>query len=88
MVTFKVICPLINFQIPLMLVGHAEMTNEEVMNYFKEREKELTNGIELVDGLKIRRISKEDFEDLLTYCQCIKLAYDLYFDLLIIKFCV
>ena len=40
------------------------MTNEEVMNYFKEREKELTNGIELVDGLKIRRISKEDFEDL------------------------
>ena len=42
------------------------MSKEEVMNFLKEREKELVEGIDLFDGVKIRRISKEDLEDLKT----------------------
>ena len=53
-----------NFQIPNVLIGPHEMTNEEVMNFFLEREKELVNGIDLFGGLRIRRVSKEDLEDL------------------------
>lgn len=45
-------------------VGHHEMTDEEVRNFFKERKKQLVKGINLVDGMKIRRISKGDIEDL------------------------
>lgn len=40
------------------------MTKEEVRNFFKEREKVLVEGIVLFDGVKIRRISKEDLKDL------------------------
>jgi len=34
------------------------------MSFFKEREKVLVEGIDLLDGVKIRRISKKDLEDL------------------------
>jgi hypothetical protein len=34
------------------------------MNLLREREKELVEGIELFDGVRIRHISKEDIEDL------------------------
>lgn len=36
------------------------------MRFFRERAKELTEGITLCDGIKIRRFSKEDFDDLKT----------------------
>jgi len=61
---YKVICPLYNFQIPNVLLGPHKLSPEEVMNFFKEQEKKLVEGINLVDGVKIRRISKEDLEDL------------------------
>jgi len=40
------------------------LSKEERMNLLKEREEELVQGIELYDGVKIKRISKEDIEDL------------------------
>lgn len=40
------------------------MTNEEVKNLFKEQERQVVEGIDLVDEVRIRRIAKEDFEDL------------------------
>lgn len=61
---YKVICPLINFRIQNILIGPTELTDEEVRSLFKEREKKLVEGIELYDGIKIRRISKEDLEEL------------------------
>ena len=69
---YKVICPLINFQIPWgMLIGSHEMTAEESKQRFKERREKVAAGIDLTDGVKIRLISKEDLEDL-------KRAYDLF----------
>ena len=46
------------------MIGRGELTQEEKMSLFLEREKEMVVGIDLYDGLKIRRISKEDLEDL------------------------
>lgn len=63
---YKVICPLINFQIQNVLIGHTEMSSEQVMNFFKERERQLVEGIDLFDGVKIRRLSKEDLDDFKT----------------------
>lgn len=54
------------FQLQNMLIGHRELSKEEIMKLLKKREKQLTEGIDLVDGVKIRRISKEDLEDLNT----------------------
>jgi len=42
------------------------MSNEQVMNFFKERERQLVEGIDLFDGMKIRRLSKEDLDDFKT----------------------
>jgi hypothetical protein len=61
---YKVICPLINFQVSNILIGHTNLSDKETLNLLREREKELVEGIELFDGVKIRRISKEDIEDL------------------------
>jgi len=65
---YKVICPLINFQIPwdFLAVPHG-MTTEETKKLFKERREKVVKGINLIDGVKIRYISKEDLEDLKTY---------------------
>ena len=63
---YKVICPLINFQIQNVLIGNTKLSKAEIMNFSKEREKQLVKGIHLVDRVKIRRISKEDIEDLNT----------------------
>ena len=40
------------------------MSPEEVENFFKELRKKLVEGFDLIDGVKVRRISKEDVEDL------------------------
>lgn len=40
------------------------MSKEEKMTILEEREKELVEGIKLFDGVKMRRMSKEDLEDL------------------------
>lgn len=64
MLKYKVICPIINFQIPNVLIGNTKLSEEELMNFFKEREKDLVEGIDLFDGVIMRRISKEDLEDL------------------------
>lgn len=61
---YKVLCPLLNFKIQNVLMGKTKLTKEETMNLFREREKKLVEGIEIFDGIKARRISKEDFEDL------------------------
>ena len=63
---YKVICPLFSFQIPLVLMGPHEMSPDEVKNWFEERRKEITEGIELLEGLKLRTISEEDLEDFRT----------------------
>jgi len=65
---YKVICPLINFQIPwnFMAVPHG-MTAEETKKLFKERREKVVKGINLIDGVKIRHISKGDLEELKTH---------------------
>lgn len=40
------------------------MTDEQVNEFFKKRGEQLVEGIDLIDGVRVRRISKEDFEDL------------------------
>lgn len=66
----KVICPLISFQISWnVYTGPDKLTHDEVMNLFKERNKKVVKGINLVDGVKLRLASKEDLEDLNTVCQ-------------------
>jgi len=64
---YKVICPLSNFQIQNVLIGHPELSLAEAAEILEKREREMVEGIELFDGVKMRRISKEDFEDLKTY---------------------
>ena len=46
------------------MIGRTELSKEETMNLLREREEELVEGIEIYDGIKARRISKEDYEDL------------------------
>jgi hypothetical protein len=43
------------------------MTNEEVKKLFVERREKIVKGINLVVGVRIRLISKEDLEDLKTF---------------------
>jgi len=65
---YKVICPLINFQIPWnVLIGPHERTAEESRRLFMERKEKVVRGINVVDGIKIRHISREDLEDLKTW---------------------
>ncbi len=67
---YKMICPLISFQIPWnVYTGPDKLTHDEVTKLFKERNKKVVKGINLVDGVKLRLASKEDFEDLNTVCQ-------------------
>lgn len=47
-----------------MLIGHPEWSPNDIMRYFQERAKEEKEGIELCEGIKLRRISVEDLEDL------------------------
>lgn len=44
-----------------------ERTAEESRRLFRERKEKVVKGINLVDGIKIRHISKEDLEDLKTW---------------------
>ena len=62
MKTYKVICPLYNFQISNVLYGPHKLSPEEVTNLFEAREKELVEGIEVFEGVKVRRVSKEDLD--------------------------
>lgn len=62
---FKALCPLINFQIPWgMLISPIERTREETTQIFKERREKAVRGIEIIDGVKVKYISKEDLENL------------------------
>jgi hypothetical protein len=74
---YKVICPLLGFQIPVVLKGHPEYSREERDNYFEKLGTQLVEGIELVDGVRIRRMSKEDVEDINRYSQLIPSIMDL-----------
>lgn len=55
------ICPLYHFQIQNVLYGH-KLTEEDSINLLREREKQLVEGIDISEGVKVRRISKEDIE--------------------------
>jgi len=62
---FKALCPLIGFQIPWgMLISPRDRPDEETGQIFKERREKAVKGIEIVDGVKVKYISKEDLEDL------------------------
>jgi hypothetical protein len=74
---YKVICPLLNFHIPLILKGHPEYTREEVTEFFEKLRKLLVEGIELADGVIVRRISKEDVEDINRYRSLLPTNMDL-----------
>lgn len=64
---YKVICPLINFQIPNILTGPFKITTEEIGKILHNRKEQLIKGIEIIDGVKIRRISKEDIDEIKRY---------------------
>lgn len=66
MKTYKVICPLFGFQIQNILIGRADLTEDEATKLLMERGQKLVEGIDLISGVKVRRISREDFEDLAT----------------------
>ena len=58
----KCICPLYGLNVQSGFFHQNDLTANEVRNIFKEREKKLVNGIELLEGIIIRRISKEDIK--------------------------
>jgi hypothetical protein len=61
---YKVICPLLNFQIPNMILQVPGMSDEEASNTLKRQGEELVNGFELIRGIRLRLMSKEDLDDL------------------------
>jgi len=46
-----------------VLTGRIDLSSTERTNLLVQREKELVEGIDLIDGVRMRRISKEDLED-------------------------
>lgn len=65
-VRIKVICPLTNFQIQTGFFGPQKITDKQARDLYLQREKQLVEGIDLIDGIKIKRISREDLEELKT----------------------
>jgi hypothetical protein len=61
--TLKVICPLVDFQVSRPL-RDAEMTDEEWEAYLRGLDVELLFGVDLSDGVVLRRFLKDDFEGL------------------------
>jgi hypothetical protein len=59
-----VICPLYNFQVQNVLYGPQKLTREETINLLAERQKQLVEGIDIFEEIKVRRISKEEIEGL------------------------
>jgi len=51
-----------------VLIGHTKLTSEESDAIFRKRRKKVVEGINLIEGVKIRLASKEDLEDLNTRC--------------------
>lgn len=47
-----------------MLISPRDRTAQETRQIFKERKEKAVKGIEIVDGVKVKYISKEDLEDL------------------------
>jgi len=60
---YKVLCPLVNFQIQNVFYGPTQLSDDEVTKLLLKRGAELREGIELFEGMKIRPVSKEDSED-------------------------
>lgn len=55
---FSVICPLFSFDVPVALFGNHKMSSEEVKSYFINLNKQLAEGIELGNGIMIRRTNE------------------------------
>jgi len=47
-----------------MLIGSHEMTREEENAFFMDRKRQVVEGIEIVEGVKVRLFSKEDIKDI------------------------
>jgi hypothetical protein len=60
---YKVLCPLSNFSVQTWVQIRAGMSTEEATKLMTERNNSLIEGIELFNGIRMRRISKEDLED-------------------------
>lgn len=60
---YKVICPLYGFQIQRGFMVPVGMPNDKVTQVLNARIKQLAEGIELFDGIKVRGVSREDIED-------------------------
>ena len=60
MAKYKVFCPLNNFNIPLVLYGR----HKESGKILRERDNQLADGVHICDDIKLRRVSKEDLDDL------------------------
>jgi hypothetical protein len=74
---YEVICPLLDFQIPVMLKVRPEQSRQEVDEFFEKLQKQLVEGIELVEGVRIRRMLKEDVEDINRYSELLPSNMDL-----------
>jgi hypothetical protein len=61
--TLKVICPLVNFEVSRPL-REPEMTDKEWEGYLRGLDVELLFGLDLYDGVVLRRFLKYDFEGL------------------------
>jgi hypothetical protein len=62
---YRVICPLYNFSVlNLTLIPSKNLSRIEIAKLLEAREKEVAEGIEVFNGVKIKRISKEDHKTL------------------------
>jgi hypothetical protein len=64
---YKVLCPLNNFQVQTAFMIPKGMSDEEVRKVLIEQNTRVIDGIELFNGVKLRRISNEDLEDFKNY---------------------
>lgn len=64
---YKVLCPLSNFRVQTAFRIPVGMSDEEARKLAIERSNQLIEGIELFNGIRMRRISKEDLEDFSVY---------------------
>jgi hypothetical protein len=60
---YKVLCPLSNFYVQTSFRIPKGMSDEEARKLLTERSQLMVEGIELFNGVRLRRISKEDLED-------------------------
>ena len=64
MSTARVICPLYNFSVSMLIRTNSQMSRAEIASLHEARRRDTVEGVEVYDGVKIKYISKQDYEAL------------------------